>query len=82
MGAAWSLAGSAKLTPVGSIPTASTRKQGNFTMPDDPQFDKSEFVKVIGNLLNTKPLQKNKIKTSKKTKVRTVIPPNPPKPEK
>lgn len=51
-------------------------------MPDDPQFDKSEFVKVIGNLLNTKPLQKNKIKTSKKTKVRTVIPPNPPKPEK
>jgi hypothetical protein len=51
-------------------------------MPDDPEFKKSDFVNVIGNLLKSKPLPKKQVKTSKKTKAKTVIPASPPKPEK
>jgi hypothetical protein len=51
-------------------------------MPDDPQFEKSEFVNVIRNLLGSEPLPKKQVKTSKKTKTKTVIPARPPKPEK
>jgi hypothetical protein len=54
-------------------------------MPDDPQFEKSDFENVISNLLNSKPLPKKQVKTSKKTKAKTVIPARsgrPPKPAK
>jgi hypothetical protein len=51
-------------------------------MTDDPQFKKSEFVSVIRNLLSNKPLPKDQIKTSKKTKAKTVIPARPPAHEK
>lgn len=54
-------------------------------MLDDPQFDKKDFEDVIGKLLTTKPLPKKQIRTSKKTKLRTVLPApsdHPPKPEK
>jgi hypothetical protein len=54
-------------------------------MSDDPQFDKKDFENVIGNLLKTKPLPRKQVKTSKKTKAKTVIPARSdrqPKPEK
>jgi hypothetical protein len=54
-------------------------------MPDDPQFDKKDFENVISNLLKTKPLPRKQVKTSKKTKLKTVLPArpdHPPRPEK
>jgi hypothetical protein len=54
-------------------------------MPNDPQFERKDFENVIGNLLKKQPLPKKKIKTSKKTKSKTVIPARsdrPPKPGK
>jgi hypothetical protein len=48
-------------------------------MTDDPSFEKSEFNDVIRKLLNTKPLPKKELRTSKKHKSKTVIPARPPK---
>jgi hypothetical protein len=51
-------------------------------MPDDKQFDKSEFENVIRKLLTTKPLPKKDVKSNKHRPLKTVLPPHPPKPEK
>ncbi len=52
---------------------------------EEPKFDKKDFENVIDKLLQTKPLPKKQLKTSKKHKPKTVIPARsdrPPKPEK
>ncbi len=51
-------------------------------MPDEPEFEKSEFEQVIRKLLNSKPLPRKNLKTSKKTKLKTVIPPRASRPPK
>jgi hypothetical protein len=43
-------------------------------MTEDPEFEKKDFDDIVANLLRSKPLPKKQVKTSKKTKLRTVLP--------
>jgi hypothetical protein len=43
-------------------------------MPKDPQFEKKDFDRIIANLLNSPPLRKKDLKTSRRDKVKRVIP--------
>jgi hypothetical protein len=43
-------------------------------MPDDPDFEKKDFTRIINGLLRSQPLRKKDLKTSKRDKVKTVIP--------
>jgi hypothetical protein len=43
-------------------------------MPEDSQFEKKDFDRIINNLLSTPPLRKNNVKASKQSKRGSVIP--------
>jgi hypothetical protein len=43
-------------------------------MPEDPQFEKKDFDRVINSLLRSQPLRKKDLKTSRRDKVKRVIP--------
>jgi hypothetical protein len=42
-------------------------------MPEDPEFEKRDFDRIIGNLLHSPPLRKKDLNTSRANKVKTVL---------
>jgi len=43
-------------------------------LPPDPEFEKKEFDRIVNNLLRSQPLRKKDLKTSRRDKVKRVIP--------
>jgi hypothetical protein len=43
-------------------------------MPNDPEFEKKDFTRIINGLLRSQPLRKKDLGTSRANKVKTVLP--------